>query len=441
MSSQIESPLPLNLDAERRVLCMCLLSTDDMTRAAEILKPSDFYSTAHRLVFKAMAAVNNRNDAVELVSVTTELRRTKELNRIGGAAFVSGLADYMLSGAGIEHYIKIVKDYATTRSLVMASNEIIKQCAGEEPVNEILEAAQQKIISIEHSGFSDNIQPMSDLVDSRFRHWEAISQRPGVTGLPSGLDIDKITGGFQKTDLYLLAARPGMGKTALVMTMAANMAKVGASVGIFSLEMSKDQLIDRWAASQSRVDGFRFRTGYFKKESWPDINAAAAKMYDWNIYIEDTPGLTYHDVRRIGRKMLKVHGINIVMVDYVQLVAGDRKEGRTREIGSISRAMKAMAKELGLPVIVLSQLSRAVEQRDNKRPKLSDLRDSGELEQDADCVMFIYRDEYYNENSKYRGQAEIVVAKHRNGPLGTIRLAFEQQFTDFQNLAYEREDL
>jgi replicative DNA helicase len=297
---------------------------------------------------------------------------------------------------------------------------------------------QTKLMGINYGGFDDRFKLLSDGVDEQFDRWEKISKAPGITGIPTGLDIDRILGGLQKTDLVILAARPSAGKTALALNIACNVCRIGKRVGMFSLEMSTPQLIDRMVSSESRVDSFRFRTGDLK-DHWTTINKSAATMSEWPLHIDDTPGLSYMEIRRRARQLKKKSGVDLIIIDYLQLASGDRNDGRTREVGSISRNMKHMAKELDIPVLLLSQLSRAVDSRPNKRPILSDLRDSGEIEQDADVVIFIYRSDIYWDKSKGQnpeiGVAEIAVAKHRNGPIGMKKVSFLESYTRFENMA------
>ena len=420
---------PQNLEAEEAVIASCLISKEYLSQALEILTYSDFYKNIHGNIFKTFQDLNNKNKPVDLVTVVGHMQGVD-----GIASIMSKISDTSPLAVNIKAYAETVKDASTKRKIIDISQKMIQGAQNGDSAVELLNRSQEQILNIEHSGYTDNVKQISELVGDRYVHWESIANNPGVTGVPTGLDIDSITGGFHNTDLVIIAARPSMGKTALAMTMAGNMADRGLSVGFFSLEMSEEQLMDRWASMESRVDGYRFRTGYFKKDDWGPINEAASRFYNWRIFIDDTPGLSYMQVRRIGRKMKKLNNIDVLFVDYLQLMSGDHKEGRVREVGSISRNMKHMAKELGIPVIVLSQLSRKVEGRSNRRPVLSDLRDSGEVEQDADVVMFIYRDEVYNKQTSKCGIAEINVAKHRNGPTGVRSLAWLKSLTRFENL-------
>jgi len=422
--------MPQNIEAEKAVLGSCLVDQEYLLQALEILSHDDFYRTEHQKIFKGFQDLAEQQKPVDLVTATTHLKNIK-----GIATTLAKISDAAPLAVNIKTYSELVKEESTKRTLIQISQKTIDQAKNGALAADLLTEAQQDILHIEHGGYTDNIMPMSHLIEKRYPHWEKIQKTPGITGIPSGLDIDSITGGFHNTDLTIIAARPAMGKTALAMTIGGNMAEMGKRIGFLSLEMSEEQLIDRWASMESRVDGYKFRTGRFEKDDWRPINDAASRFYGWNIFIDDTPGLSYMQARRIGRKMKKLHGVEILFVDYLQLMSGDKQDGRTREVGSISRNMKHMAKELEIPVVVLAQLSRAVENRTDKRPLLSDLRDSGEIEQDADVVMFIYRDEVYNPITTRPGIAEINISKQRNGPIGMRTLAWLKKFTRFENLA------
>jgi replicative DNA helicase len=381
-----------------------------------------------------MADLDRKQIAADLVTVAGHLKKVGEMETVGGATYLAKISDQAPLAVNVQNYARIVKEAATRRNIIATARKTIDHCYTTADIEALLDQTQAEVLKIEYNGLGDRITPISTAIETRYSHWERISENPGVvSGIATGLDIDKITGGFQKTDLIVIAARPGMGKTALIMTSIGHMAAKNYGVGFFSLEMSLEQLVDRWAAMESRIDGFRFKTGYLK-DQWEKINEVANKFYEWRVFIDDTEGLSYHEIRRRARKMVKVHGADIIFIDYLQLMSGDKSEGRTREIGSITRALKGMAKELNVPVVLLSQLSRAVENRPNKRPVLSDLRDSGEIEQDADMAIFIYRDEIYNKESPKKGTAEISVEKHRNGPVGMTRLSWIGKYMRFENM-------
>jgi len=422
--------MPQNIEAEKAVLGSCLVDQEYLLQALEILSHDDFYRTEHQKIFKGFQDLAEQQKPVDLVTATTHLKNIK-----GIATTLAKISDAAPLAVNIKTYSELVKEESTKRTLIQISQKTIDQAKNGALAADLLTEAQQRILHIENIGFADNIKSMSGRIGERYSHWEKLQKEKGITGIPSGLDVDILTGGFHNTDLTIIAARPAMGKTALAMTIGGNMAEMGKRIGFLSLEMSEEQLIDRWASMESRVDGYKFRTGRFEKDDWRPINDAASRFYGWNIFIDDTPGLSYMQARRIGRKMKKLHGVEILFVDYLQLMSGDKQDGRTREVGSISRNMKHMAKELEIPVVVLAQLSRAVENRTDKRPLLSDLRDSGEIEQDADVVMFIYRDEVYNPITTRPGIAEINISKQRNGPIGMRTLAWLKKFTRFENLA------
>jgi len=428
--------LPQNIEAEVSVISSCLMDPHYLTQALEILQPDDFYQTAHKKIFAAMTALDRKQTKADLVTVANHLTKNGDMEVAGGATYLAKISDQAPLAVNVQSYARIVKEAATRRAIITNARKTIDNCYAIDDISVLLNQTQAEILKIEYNGLGDQITPISTMVEERHSHWETISENPGaVSGIPSGLDIDKITGGFQDTDLVIVAARPSHGKTALAMTAIGNIAAKNYACGFFSLEMSKEQLMDRWAAMEARIDGFRFKTGYLK-EHWDRVNEAASKFYEWRVFVDDSAALSYHEVRRRARKMVKTYGVDIIFIDYLQLMTGDKAEGRTREVGSISRAMKGMAKELNVPVVLLSQLSRAVENRPNRRPILSDLRDSGEIEQDADLVLFIYRDEVYHKETPDKGIAEINVAKQRNGPIGVRNLAWLARYMRFENMQH-----
>lgn len=433
----LDKLLPQNIEAEQSVLAAMLINPESLKDAVEMLKPSSFYRTAHKLIFEACHALYKKDQPADLVTTTNHLRDSGQLEKAGGAVYLSKLLDECPMAVNMEHYANIVVSKAALRGIIEASQEAIKVAydSNEDP-STILHKAQQLILSIEYSQ-GGKYTRSSELIESNFQRYEELYKTPGgITGISSGYpDLDRLTCGFQNSDLIILAGRPSMGKTALMLNLVRNIAAMGKNCGIFSLEMSKDQLNDRLMAMESGVNTLKFRSGQFTKENWKDITAASSKIYDWKFFIDDTPGLSHMELRRRARKMARKEGIEILFVDYLGLMSGNEKKGRVEEVSSISRSLKACAKELNLPVIALSQLNRSLESRDNKRPRLSDLRDSGALEQDADLVMFIYRDEVYNEKTTEPGIAELSIAKQRTGPTGTIKLRWNKYTTRFDSHA------
>jgi len=427
---------PHNIDVEQAVLASMIINPKSLTQAPEILKPSSFYRTAHRLIFEACLSLFQKNLKVDLVTLTDHLRDNGLLEKVGGAGYLASLTDNTPLPPNVEQYCNIILSKALKREIIEAGNEIIK--IGQESTNEAfvdLDKAQQLIHSIkQNQGMSFTDAP--DLIQSNYKRYEKLYSSPGdMTGIPSGYpDLDKYTCGFQNSDLTIIAGRPSMGKTALMLNFVKNNSVCGICCGIFSLEMSKEQLSDRLMAMVSGVNTIKFRSGQFSNENWAEITTAAGKIYNWEFRIDDTPNLSHLELRRRARRMVKKEGVEILFIDYLGLMSGNERKNRVEEISSISRSLKACAKELSVPVVALSQLNRSVESRENKRPRLSDLRDSGAIEQDADVVMFIYRDEVYNENSTQEGIAEVSIAKQRTGPTGTIRLRWNKYITRFDSI-------
>jgi len=431
--------LPHDIETEESVMSAMLLYPESAQEAVELLKPSDFYRTSHGLIFEAFQVLVSKNIPIELPALLSVLKDSEQLESIGGATYLAKLMDTVPAATSMEFCAKKIKGKATLRETITIANKVI-ETAYEPGVNAetFLDQAQKDIVGIEYGDSSDSFSSFDDLMDTAAERYEELSASKGqLTGVPSGYyEIENMTCGFQKSDLILLAARPSMGKTALMLNFAWNMAESGKSCAVFSLEMSKNQLVDRMIAMESGVNSFKFRSGNFSKEDFARIIAAQDRCQDYQIHIDDTAGLSYLEMRRRVRRLSKQKQIDCILIDYVQLMRGDTKNGRVEEVSSISRNLKGMAKELDVPVIALSQLNRSLEMRTNKRPILSDLRDSGALEQDADMVMFIYRDEVYNkdENSSNKGIAEIDIAKQRTGPIGKVSLMWQKETTRFFNL-------
>jgi replicative DNA helicase len=438
---------PQNIEAEMAVLGAMLLSREAVHRAEEILTEEAFYREAHRKIFRAITTLSEKNEAADLITVTEELRRQGELEACGGASYVASLLDCVSSAANIEYHAKLVLEKAVLRRLIQVSTQIIEKAyeAGE-PSADIVDWAEQQIFGITSFRLRREFIPIKELLSHTFEVINSLyEQKRVVTGIPTGFhDLDRMTAGLQKADLVVIAGRPSMGKTSLALNIAEHAAvKHKIPVAIFSLEMSREQLVQRLLCSLARVEGHRLRTGFLKDSEWPKLLDVAARLTEAPIFIDDTPAITLMEMRAKARRLKSKVDLGLVIVDYLQLARGyQTAESRQQEISQISSGLKALAKELNVPVVALSQLSRAVEQRGgDRRPVLSDLRESGAIEQDADVVMFIYREEVYRpDKEEVRGIAEVIIGKHRNGPTGTVRLAFLSPFTRFENLADRREE-
>jgi replicative DNA helicase len=434
---------PQALDAERSVLGAMCLSTEAVARAVERLDERSFYRESHRRIWAGIVALFERGEVVDLITLREELTRRGELESIGGTAYLTELFEYMPSAANVDHHARIVAEKAVLRRLIEAATSITEESyRGAEAAEMVLDRAQERIFDISSARTRRGFIPMREVVMETFEIiQELYDKKSHVTGLESGfIDLDAKTAGFQKTDLIIVAGRPSMGKTSFCLNVAEHCAiKNRVPVAIFSLEMAKEQVAQRMLCSQSRVDGHRLRTGYLRDAEWTVLTRAASELSDAPIYIDDTPGVSVLELRAKARRLaMEVKSLGLIIVDYLQLMrGGDDAENRQQEISRISQALKSLAKELGVPVIALSQLSRAVEQRGgDRRPVLSDLRESGAIEQDADVVLFIYRPEVYDpENEENRGIAEVIIGKQRNGPIGSVRLAFLSPFARFENLA------
>jgi replicative DNA helicase len=433
---------PHSIETEQAVLGAMMLDKEAVIIAGEILKAQDFYKDAHQIIFEAIKEQESRGEPVDLITVTEILRQKDALEKCGGVAYVASLANQVPSAAGVRSYAHIVSDKSLLRRLIQVIGDIAARCyeENEEP-KDILAYAEQAIFSIQDRGRNQGLIHVRDVVPEVVARIENLSKRKeGLTGIPSHFkDLDRMTSGWQESDLIILAARPSMGKTALGLNLAENAAILEQiPVAVFSLEMSREQLIQRLLSSRASLDQYKLRTGRLLGDEWRSLVDAAGVIISAPIYIDDTPSITVMELRSRARRLKAEKGLNLIIVDYLQLMQGGTGrsgENRQQEISEISRSLKALARELRLPVIALSQLSRAVEQTADKRPSLSHLRESGALEQDADLVMFIYREEYYDRNTEKKGIAEIIIAKHRNGPTGSVELGFLEQYTKFANLA------
>jgi replicative DNA helicase len=429
---------PHNLEVEQSVLADCLLHTDNMDEYTGILKPEDFYRVAHQIIFSAMVDMANNNAPVKAETLAERLSQLGKLGEAGGGVYLAKLLD-IPPAVDPGHYAGIIRGHSLKRSLIKAGNAIIKAAYRRDiDPEESLNKAQSLILNIGSGANGNSSASFSELSLDAGDRYESLQQNScGTTGIPSGFpDLDRVSCGFQKSDLTILAARPAMGKTALAVNTALSAAKGGFPVGIFSLEMSREQLFNRAVSGESGVNLLKFSSGRFLADDWELITNAQARLYELPIHIDDSPGLHFAELRRRARKWKSQHNIKIIFIDYLQLMQGEKQNGRVEEVSSISRNLKGIAKELDIPVVCLSQLNRAVELRDNKRPRLSDLRDSGAIEQDADLVLFLFREEVYKKTSDNSGTAELAIAKHRNGPTGKIYLNWSKTTTKF----YSREN-
>ncbi len=440
----IKRILPHSVEAEQSVIGSMLMGREAIVVASEMLTSEDFYQRQYGIVFDAMVDLFNEGKAVDVVTLQNRLREMDVPPEISGLEFVRDLLNAVPTSANIRYYATIVSEKAVLRRLIRLTEEIENQCyLNREPVEEILENTEKKMFQLLQQRDSGDMVPIRQVVMDTLENIERASKTKGnVTGLATGFtDLDYKTSGFQNSDLILVAARPSMGKTAFVLNIAQYMAfKQNLSVAIFSLEMSKQQLMNRLLSMESRVNSQSMRTGNLKDEDWGKLIESAGLIGESRLIIDDTPGITVRELRSKCRKYKLEHGLDIIMIDYLQLMSGGGRgsDSRQQEISEISRSLKALARELNVPVVALSQLSRAVESRTDHRPMLSDLRESGAIEQDADVVMFIYRDDYYHKDSEMKGVAEIIIAKQRNGPIGTINLVWLPDYTKFMNLEQGR---
>ena len=433
-----ERILPHNLEAEKSVLGAILIHNEAFNHAAELLESRDFFRDAHRRIFEKMVTLSERNDAIDFVTLKEELSRAGELDNVGGPAYVASLADGVPRSANVEYYARIVKEKSTLRSLIHSANKILVEAyeAEQEP-DLLLDEAEASIFAIAEDRIRAGFVPLRDLVQTSFATIEKLQQHKGAIGFA---DIDDMTSGFQRGDLVIVAARPSMGKTSLVLNMAQHIGTSTAMVvGFFSLEMSKEQLFMRMLTSEARIDAHRFRTGHLNEKDYGRLSHALGTLAEAKVFIDDSAAIGVLEMRAKARRLKAAHGLDLLIVDYLQLMHGrGRFESRQQEVASISRSLKGLAKELNIPVVALSQLSRAPEGRGDHKPQLSDLRESGALEQDADVVLFIYRSEVYDKEEtkpEDQGIAEIIIGKQRNGPIGSVKLSFLNQYTRFENLA------
>lgn len=435
---------PHSLEAEQSVLGAMIISKEAINTAIEKLYPEDFYKKANEEIFEAIISLFNRNEPVDIITLSEELRKRGTLEKVGGVAYLTDLTGGVATTTNVKYYCDIVKEKSILRRLIESCDNIMaKSYEDSEDVNSIIEEAEKSIFDITQGRHNKGFAPIKDVLLDSFSKMEEMAAREGeLTGLTTGfIDIDNKLSGLQKSDLILLAARPSMGKTALGINIATNAAiKAGAKVAIFSLEMSKEQLVQRMISAVAHVDLQKIISGRLNEDEWLQIIDSMGPLSQTNIYIDDTAGISLTEMKAKCRRLKIEKGLDLVLIDYLQLMQLDgRTENRQQEISAISRGLKALAKEMECPVIALSQLSRAPELRSDHRPILSDLRESGAIEQDADVVMFLYRDEYYNQDSDKKNIGEVIIAKHRNGPTGNVELVWLKEFTKFVNKESHRE--
>ena len=437
---------PNDVEAEQAVIGSMLTDRDAVISAIEVLKEEDFYREDNKTIYEAILNLYNRSEPIDIITLKAELTSMGMFDKIGGLEYIVGLPEKVPTTANVEKYISIVKEKSELRRLIKAANEIIEQ--GYDPtenIDDIMNSAEKKIFNIMQDKDQKSYTPIKDVLIDAFTELEQLyNQKQHITGVPTGfIDLDYKTAGLHNSDLILIAARPAMGKSAFALNIATNAAlKAKVPAVIFSLEMSKEQMVNRILCSEAMVDSNKVRTGKIDDDDWIKLADTMGDLSEAPIYIDDTPGISINEIRAKCRKLKLEKNIGLVVIDYLQLVQGSSKRAqgsREQEISEISRSLKILAKEINVPVIALSQLSRAPEQRPDHRPMLSDLRESGAIEQDADIVMFLYRDDYYNEDSEDKGLAEVIVAKHRAGSTGTVKLVWLGNYTKFANMERYRE--
>lgn len=440
----IRKTMPHNVEAEQSVIGSMLMDSEAILSASEIITSEDFYGNQYGILFQAMVDLYTAGKPVDLVTLVDKLNQMDVPPELSGIEFIRELISAVPTSANIKYYANIVREKSVLRKLIKVNEDIANTCyVGRENLDDILDETEKRIFSLLQSKNNEDYVPIRKVVINAMERIEAVSKVKGsVTGIPTGFtDLDYMTSGFQKSDLILIAARPSMGKTAFELNIAEYMAfRKNQTVAIFSLEMSKEQLVNRLFSLESRVDSQKIRTGNLEDSDWERLIESANVIGNSNLIIDDTPSISIGELRSKCRKYKLEHDLGIVIIDYLQLMtAGGRQESRQQEISEISRSLKALARELNVPVVALSQLSRAVEGRPDHRPMLSDLRESGAIEQDADMVMFLYRDDYYNKESEKKGIAEVIIAKQRNGPIGTVELVWMPNYTKFANYNAKRE--
>ncbi|MEK5330589.1 MULTISPECIES: replicative DNA helicase [Bacillati] len=435
---------PHNREAEQSVIGAIFLEPQALITASEILLADDFYQNAHKKIFETMLRLSDLGKAIDVVTVTEELSAKKEIEDVGGLSYLLELANAVPTAANVAHYAKIVEEKALLRRLIRVATKIVEDgYTREDEVEALLGEAEKKMMEVANRKNAGDFKHVKDVLVETFDNIEQLQSRKGdVTGIPTGFrDLDHITAGFQRNDLIIVAARPSVGKTAFALNVAQSVAvQARENVAIFSLEMGAEQLIMRMLCAEGNIDAQVLRTGALTTEDWGKLTMAMGSLSNSGIFIDDTPGVRINEIRAKCRRLAQEHGLGMILIDYLQLIQGSGKPGENRqqEVSEISRSLKQLARELKVPVIALSQLSRGVEQRQDKRPMMSDLRESGSIEQDADIVAFLYRDDYYDKESESKNMIEIIIAKQRNGPTGTVTLAFKKEFNKFINVDWSQ---
>ena len=429
---------PQNIEAEQSILGGILIENDALNTVVEFLEAGDFYRETHQKIFQCMIVLSEKSEPLDLITLTNELKKSKELESIGGASYLASLVESVPTAANIAYYAKIVKEKSILRKLISTATEIVTQSYHEgKDLEDFLDDAEQAIFRISEHRVKPAFYPIKEIVKESFKVIEKLYEKKElITGVPSGFkDLDRKTAGFQDADLIIVAGRPSMGKTAFCLNIAQHVS-INAKIptAMFSLEMSKEQLAIRMLCSEARVDSARLRSGFLSESDWPKLTMAAGALSDAPLFIDDTPAISVLELRAKARRLKADRGLGLVVIDYLQLMRGrSGMERREQEISEISRSLKALAKELDIPVLAISQLSRKAEDRPGRQPQLSDLRESGAIEQDADVIIFIYRDEVYNPDSDRKGTAEVIIGKQRNGPTGKVDLTFISEFTTFKD--------
>ena len=437
---------PQNIEAEQAVIGAIFLEPSSLILASEILLPEDFYRSAHQKIFQAMLTLSDEGKAIDVITVTEALSASNQLEDVGGVTYLSELAVSVPTAANIEYYASIVEEKSLLRRLIRTATNIAQEdYTREDEVEELLDEAERSIMEVANRKNAGAFQDIKDVLVRTYDNIELLHNRKGeVTGIPSGFyELDHMTAGFQRNDLIIVAARPSVGKTAFALNIAQNVAtKTDENVAIFSLEMGAEQLVMRMLCAEGNIDAQNLRTGSLTDEDWRKLTMAMGSLSNAGIFIDDTPGIRISEIRSKCRRLKQEHGLSMVLIDYLQLIQGSGKtqENRQQEVSEISRSLKGLARELEVPVIALSQLSRGVEQRQDKRPIMSDIRESGSIEQDADIVAFLYRDDYYEQDTENKNIIEIIIAKQRNGPVGTVQLAFIKEYNKFVNLERRLDD-
>src|SRR5690625_87534 len=440
---------PHNIEAEQAVIGAIFLEPEAFASASELLMPDDFYRAGHQRIFATMMKLSDRGEPIDLVTVTTMLSNEKTLDEVGGVSYLTDLASSVPTAANITYYSKIVEEKALLRRLIRTATDIVTSSFDkEDEIEDVLNEAEKNILEVSSRNNSGAFKAIKDVLIDVYDNIEQLQQNDGdVTGVASGFkDLDRITSGFQRNDLIIVAARPSVGKTAFALNVAQNIAvNTEENVAIFSLEMGADQLVQRMLCAEGNIDSQRLRTGSLVADDWSKLTMAMGSLSNAGIFIDDSPGIRVSEIRSKCRRLKQEHGLGMILIDYLQLIQGSSgsQENRQQEVSEISRSLKGLARELNVPLIALSQLSRGVESRQDKRPMMSDLRESGSIEQDADIVGFLYRDDYYDEESEQQNIIEIIISKQRNGPTGTVELAFVKEYNKFVDLdhRYDSSDI